>query len=254
MAGIFEEIEMRIPAPAGKILGKQACFDFGGWDAGGIKGTICISFGTGWVAVERGRVIAAFYEDGQEQLFGIDALSRLCQSSISAELYECDGRLLETLVRIFPEISIGRSYRDLMLEIRSLDLIDTIVGPKFVEPAASSPSGAVSQESEVGLVDEHDNAGLVANIEEYLSKIGDFTGIVEASDGGLNFSFWVREGKIVAALMDDGGIKVGGNSVLYFCGIPAKVRRSPWQDPPPEARCSENEREVRALLASLETV
>ncbi len=243
---------MRIFAPAGKILGKLACFDLRSWDAEKVKGTICISFGAGWVAVEKDRVIAAFYEDSQGQLFGIDAFSKLCQFGISVELYECDRRLLETLVRIFPEISIGRSFRELILEIRSLDFIDTLVGMKFVEPVASSCE-AVSEDNESEVIGEQGEADQVANLEEYLCKLDDFTGIVEAFDGELNFTFWIKEGKIVAAMMDENGMKVKGNSVLYFCGIPVRVKKAAWQDPPADARCSENEREVRALLASLET-
>jgi len=80
-------------------------------------------------------------------------------------------------------------------------------------------------ESEAGIQKDDSAAapsGLwVMNLEEYLNSLEDFTGIIEASDGAIVFTFWVKRGEVKAAKLVDGDFVVTGNSVLYFSSIPA---------------------------------
>jgi hypothetical protein len=251
---------MRLPPPAGKSTLTVRNLDFRSADFEKlVKGRayVCVSFDNGWVVVGRNEIFAAFYEDAYECLTGFDAFAKLAEKCRTGQICEIDKAHLSFLTRIYPELLVQRPFSEVMLDVRSLDVIDNLVGPHYFtveeEKVKSAPDVL---EGEAGQKDDSaaaSSGGLwVMNLEEYLNSLEDFTGIVEASDGALVFTFWVKEEEIKAAKLVDGDFVITGNSVLYFSGIPARVVQRPWVDPPSDALCIESETGVRALYASLD--
>ena len=70
----------------------------------------------------------------------------------------------------------------------------------------------------------------VDSLATYLSSLGDFTGVVKVLDGSTTFSFWLKNGEIFAAQINDGPFRVSGISALYLCNILAKVAKKLWSD------------------------
>jgi hypothetical protein len=251
---------MRLPPPAGKSTLTLRNLDFRSADFEKlVKGRayVCVSFDNGWVVVGRGEIFAAFYEDAYEFLTGFDAFAKLAEKCRTGQVCEIDKAHLSFLTRIYPELLVRRPFSEVMLDIRSLDVIDSLVGSHYFavgeEKVKSAPNVL---ESEAGQKDDSTTAssgGLwVMNLEEYLNSLEDFTGVIEASDGALVFTFWVKGGEVKAAKLVDGDFVITGNSVLYFSSIPARVVQKPWVDPPSDALCIESEAGVKALYASLD--
>jgi hypothetical protein len=250
---------MRLPPPVGRSTLTLRNLDFRSADFEKLvrgRGYVCISFDSGWVVVGRDEIFAAFYEDAHEFLAGFDAFAKLAEKCRTGQVCEIDKAHLSFLTRIYPELLVRRPFSEVMLDVRSLDVIDNLVGSHYFtvgeEKVRSAPNVL---ESEAGQEDNStaSSAGLwVMNLEEYLNSLEDFTGIVEASDGALVFTFWVKGGEVKAAKLVDGDFVITGNSVLYFSGIPARVVQKPWVDPPSDALCIESETGVKALYASLD--
>jgi hypothetical protein len=250
---------MRLPPPAGKSTLTLRNLDFRSADFEKlVKGRayVCVSFDNGWVVVGRNEIFAAFYEDAHEFLAGFDAFAKLAEKCRTGQVCEIDKVHLNFLTRVYPELLVRRSFSEVMLDVRSLDVIDNLVGSHYFavgeEKVKSVPSVL---ESEAGQKDDSTTAsgGLwVMNLEEYLNSLEDFTGVIEASDGALVFTFWVKGGEVKAAKLVDGDFVITGNSVLYFSSIPARVVRRPWVDPPSDVLCIESEAGVKALYASLD--
>jgi len=253
---------MRIPPPAGRSALTVRNLDFRGVDFEKLvkrRVYVCVSFDNGWVVVGKNEIFAAFYEDAYEFLTGFDAFAKLAEKCRTARVCEIDKAHLNFLTRIYPELLVRRSFSEVMLDVRSLDVADNLVGSHYFtvgEERIRSAGAPSVLESEAGQGDDSavtPSGGLwVMNLEEYLNSLGDFTGIVEASDGAIVFTFWVREGEVKAARLVDGDFVITGNSVLYFSGISARVVQKPWVDPPSDALCVESEVGVKALYASLD--
>jgi hypothetical protein len=91
----------------------------------------------------------------------------------------------------------------------------------------------------------------VDSLATYLSSLGDFTGVVKVLDGSTTLSFWLKNGEIFAAQINDGPFRVSGISALYLCNILARVAKKLWFDSPDEAKRVESEAELKVLLASI---
>jgi hypothetical protein len=254
---------MRLPPPAGKSTLTVRNLDFRSADFEKlVKGRayVCVSFDNGWVVVGKNEIFAAFYEDAYEFLAGFDAFAKLAEKCRTGQVCEIDKAHLNFLTRIYPELLVRRPFSEVMLDVRSLDVIDNLVGSHYFtveEEKVKSTSAPDVLESEAGIQKDDSavapSAGLwVMNLEEYLNSLEDFTGIIEASDGALVFTFWVKGGEVKAAKLVDGDFVITGNSVLYFSSIPARVVQRPWVDPPSDALCIESEAGVKALYASLD--
>jgi hypothetical protein len=251
---------MRLPPPAGKSTLTVRNLDFRGADFEKlVKGRayVCVSFDNGWVVVGRNEIFAAFYEDAYEFLAGFDAFAKLAEKCRTGQVCEIDKAHLSFLTRIYPELLVRRTFSEVMLDVRGLDVIDNLVGSHYFtvgeENVKSAPNvleSGVSQKDDSVVAS---SGGLwVMNLEEYLNSLEDFTGVIEASDGALVFTFWVKGGEVKAAKLVDGDFVITGNSVLYFSSIPARVVQRPWVDPPSDALCIESEAGVKALYASLD--
>jgi len=234
---------MRIPPPLTRFLGKSRLEI-----ARKIRKKVCILTSRGWIALEDGLVLAAFYEDDFGSVFGFEAFSRIFEEKEVASVFEYDEGLLEKLLQLYPELAVSRDLESLLLELRTLELMDSLsgIGLKSLEELEISECRGEENASDSG------GGECVDSLASYLSSLGDFTGVVEAFDGSTTFSFWLKNGEIVAAQMDDGSFRIYGISALYFCNIPAKVAKKPWSDPPDEAKCVESEAELKVLLASIE--
>jgi hypothetical protein len=251
---------MRLPPPAGRSTLTLRNLDFRSADFEKlVKGRayVCVSFDNGWVVVGRDEIFAAFYEDAHEFLAGFDAFAKLAGRCRTGQVCEIDKAHLSLLTRIYPELLVRRPFSEVMLDVRGLDVIDNLVGSHYFTVGEEKVKGVPSVlESGAGQKDDSvvaSSGGLwVMNLEEYLNSLEDFTGIVEASDGALVFTFWVKGGEVKAAKLVDGDFVITGNSVLYFSGIPARVVQRPWVDPPSDALCIESETGVKALYASLD--
>jgi len=234
---------------------------------------VCLLFRNGWIALEGSTVLAAFYEDSLESLTGREAFARLAQLKERIEVCRYEKKYLETLLRIYPEILIGCEFDDLLLEARTLDVLDTIVGSQFFEsPVSGVSTGSGAEQPAVEAVqpavevaqpaddvdsgdeqEELEKGGeWVMDLEDYVTKLKQYTGVVEAFDGAVKYVFWLKDGNIVAACMHDGGVEMKGVSVFYFANVPATVVKKPWSDPPEDAFCQESESSFRSLLTSLD--
>ncbi len=253
---------MKIPFPVGKHIGTLDGVSLCDSEVQKImkKRNICVSFGKGWLAFDRGIVLAAFYEDSFETLTGVDAFVKLAWLRDRMEIYEIDRSLFNVLLSAYPEVSIGRWFQEIYLDIRALDICDTLIGSRFFEEEAVEDEGvreAGVGENVVETPSSQESAGeeassWVVNLESYLYSLEDYTGVVVASEGNTRFSFWLKNGKIVAALMDDEGYLVKGNAVLYFANLAAQTWLKSWTEPPQDALCIESEVSLRAFYESID--
>jgi len=251
---------MRLPPPAGKSTLTVRNLDFRGADFEKLvkrRAYVCVSFDNGWVVVGRNEIFAAFYEDAYEFLAGFDAFAKLAEKCRTGQVCEIDKAHLSFLTRIYPELLVRRTFSEVMLDVRGLDVIDNLVGSHYFtvgeEKVKSAPNVLESEADQKDDSAAASSGGLwVMNLEEYLNSLEDFTGVIEASDGALVFTFWVKRGEVKAAKLVDGDFVITGNSVLYFSGIPARVVQRPWVDPPSDALCIESETGVKALYATLD--
>ncbi len=236
---------MRIPPPLTRFFGKSRLEI-----AGKIRKKVCILTSRGWIALEDGLVLAAFYEDNFGSIFGFEAFSRIFEEKEVASVFEYDEGLLKKLLWIYPELAVNRDLESLLLELRTLEVMDSLsgIGLKSLEELEISAECKKDEEN----ASNSGGGECVDSLASYLSSLSDFTGVVEAFDGSTIFYFWLKNGEIVAAQMDDGPFRISGISALYLCNIPAKVAKKPWSDPPDEAKCVESEAELKVLLTSIE--
>jgi len=236
---------MRIPPPLTRFFGKS-----GLEIARKIRKNVCFLTSRGWIALEDGLVLAAFYEDDFGSIFGFEAFSRIFENKEVASVFEYDKELLEKLLQIYPELAVNRDLESLLLEFRTLEIMDSLsgIGLKSLEELEISAECKGDEKN----VSDSGGGECVDSLASYLSSLCNFTGVVEAIDGSTTFYFWLKNGEIVAAQISDGSFRISGISALYLCNIPAKVAKKPWSDPPDEAKCVESETELKVLLASIE--
>jgi len=70
----------------------------------------------------------------------------------------------------------------------------------------------------------------VENLEEYVNNLGNFTGIIYATEDGFTAEVYLVSGKIVGAKVTTDGRTFEGNSALYYLNKPCFVRRKRKKD------------------------
>jgi hypothetical protein len=253
---------MKIPFPAGKYIGVLDRMSLCDREVQKMmnRKNICISFEKGWLAFDRGFVLAAFYEDSSETLAGFDAFVKLVGLRDRMKVYEIDRSLLSVLLSAYPEVSIGRRFQDIHLDAKALDISDTLIGSRFFEEQTVEKESLEEPGVEENVLEapssqesaEEEAASWIVDLESYICSLEGYSGVVEASDGNTSFRFWLKNGKVVAAVMDDGGNLVKGNAVLYFANITAQIRLKDWTEPPRDALCIESETGLKALFESID--
>jgi len=221
------------------------------------------SMGKGWAIFEdRKRVLAAYFQDGFSDYFGSMAAGRIAQA-----LKDCEievgllGKVAELFVAMHPEVKIDGEVESVFVEARVLDAIDAAVGRISVDMFTEEweEGRDVAETAQVDLTEkvekcvEEKTEKTVANFEEFVYSLKDFTGICRGFEGDFEAIVYIKGGEVVGAIVRDGELEIKGEAALFYLDRPLEVEVKECDvEVPDEAKCGESERSVETLYAELD--